>query len=95
MELKWTLQYSQTVWSPRGTPEAFGGFCFLGFVERFFQTLLETAWPLLIGVSVSESLVPRLTVGSRQALCVLYAAGPVLSWGSWLGVRRTVQIRGA
>ena len=20
MELKWTLQYSQTVWSPRGTP---------------------------------------------------------------------------
>ena len=64
-------------------------------VERFSLDLLETAWPLLIGVSVSESLVPRLTVGSRQASCVLYAAGPVLSWGSWLGVRRTVQIRGA
>ena len=77
-----------TMWSPRAAwypPRGFRGFCFLGFVERFFQTLLETAWPLLIGVSVSESPVPRLTVGSRQALCVLYAAGPVLSLGLLAG----------
>ena len=70
-----------TVWSLCGHYVV----CFLGFVERFFQTLLETAWPLLIGVSVSESPVPRLTVGSRQALCVLYAAGPVLSLGLLAG----------
>ena len=44
MELKWTLQYSQTVWSLCGhrvvPPRGFRGFCFLGFVERFFQTLV-------------------------------------------------------
>jgi len=67
MELRWTLQYSQTVWSLCGhcvvPPRGFRGFCFLGFVERFFQTLLETAWPLLIGVLVPESLCPTLDCG--------------------------------
>ena len=48
-------------------------------------------WTRRVGFSVSL-FVSRLTVGSRQALCVLYVAGLAVSWGLGLGVRYTVQI---